>query len=78
MTKNIGDKAQEVISNITGDSSKAQASKRAKQFDAKTLEGNINSIENPNYKPSGQSRESERPTRDSKEQVKADARENFN
>jgi hypothetical protein len=60
------------------DRAETMTKNRAKKFDAKSLQGNINSIENPNYKPSGQSRESERQIRDSKTQVEAADRENLN
>jgi uncharacterized protein YjbJ (UPF0337 family) len=53
MTKNIGGKVQEEIGNMTGDL-KTQAIGKAKQFEAKTQEAILESVDNPNYKPGGQ------------------------
>jgi uncharacterized protein YjbJ (UPF0337 family) len=53
--KNIEGKAQEGIGNMTGNL-KNQAAGKAKQFDANTQEAILESIENPNYQPSGQNK----------------------
>jgi len=53
MTKTIEGNVQEEIGNMTGDL-KTQAAGKAKQFEAKTQEAILESIDNPNYKPGGQ------------------------
>jgi uncharacterized protein YjbJ (UPF0337 family) len=54
--KNVEGKAQEGIGNMTGDL-KTQSAGKAKQFDANTQEAILESVENPNYQPSGQNKQ---------------------
>jgi uncharacterized protein YjbJ (UPF0337 family) len=76
MTKNVEGKAQEAIGNMTGDP-KTQATGKAKQFNAKTLEGLDNSIVNSNYQPGGKTKQAERQAREATEDIEAKAREAF-
>jgi uncharacterized protein YjbJ (UPF0337 family) len=75
--KNTEGKAQEAVGDMTGNL-KTQAAGKAKQFKAKTLEQINNSIENPNYKPGGKTKQAEREDRRATEDIEAKARENFN
>ncbi len=54
--KNVEGKAQEEIGNMTGNL-KTQSAGKAKQFDANTQEAILESVENPNYQPSGQNKQ---------------------
>lgn len=54
--KNVEGKAQEGIGNMTGNL-KTQSAGKAKQFDANTQEAILESVENPNYQPSGQNKQ---------------------
>jgi uncharacterized protein YjbJ (UPF0337 family) len=57
--KNVEGKAQEGIGNMTGDL-KNQAAGKAKQFDANTQKSILESIDNPDYQPSGNMRKRSR------------------
>jgi uncharacterized protein YjbJ (UPF0337 family) len=74
--KNVKGKVQEAIGNMTGDREK-QAEGKAMQFKAKTLEGLNNSIENPNYNPSGQNNQTENQAHEATERVEAQVRDTF-
>jgi len=75
--KNAEGKAQEALGNMTGDR-QTQAAGKAKQFEAETLEGINNSIENPYYQPGGQTKQAEREDRESTEDMEAKVHEDFN
>jgi len=73
---NAKEQVKETIGNMTGDSKK-QSDGKAMQFKAKTLEGINNSIEAPNYKPSGQNNQTEDLAHEATKDVKAQVRETF-
>lgn len=67
--------AQEGMGNMTGDLN-AQAAGKAKQFDANTQEAIRESIDNPNYQPSGQ--DSSQRDRGAVKGLEQDVRDDFN
>jgi len=75
--QNADGKTQEAIGNITNNAT-VQAEGKAKQFKAKTLEGLSNSIVNPNYQPSRNTKKVDSQIREATQDIKAEARDAFN
>ncbi len=85
MTNDLKDKAEDATNNISeafdkikGEpKDKNEIAKDAKEFKAKTLEGINNGIENPNYQPSGKTKQAKKESVERKKNMKAGASEAF-
>lgn len=85
ITNDIKGKAQEAAGNISEaiDNIKGEPKEKnkivaqAKKFNAKTLEGINNSIENPEYQPSGKTKQAEKEATEGTKEIKAEAVEAF-
>lgn len=79
--KNLGEKVQEVIDNMTGNSqaeTKTEAPLSDKKLKAKTQEALNNSIENPDYQPSGKTDQAKDEDQQLSEDMKDQASEFLN
>ena len=75
--KEVESQAQEMVDNLTDDI-QTKSAQKAEQFKTETLEGLNTSIVNPNYQPSGKTKQVEKQDREATKAIEEEARETFN
>jgi hypothetical protein len=78
MINNVKDQAKEAIANIKDDLKPEVVVQNDQQFDANTQQGILDSIKNPDYNPSGKTKQAAKQDGEAIKGLEADVRDLFN